>query len=90
MIGPDSDTAVLSFLRAEGPGTVTVKRIAAKTGVPRVAVRASVAALAVDRLVCVIANADETVYMIRHLHAEKSGVPCEDPLGCAIQEEGAS
>jgi MarR family len=90
MIGPEkSDAAVLAFLRAEGPGTVTVKRVAQGTGIPRVTVRASVAALAVDGLVCVIPNIDETAYMIRHLHAEKSAGPCEEPLGHAIQERGA-
>lgn len=90
MIGPDSDAAVLAFLRAEGPGTVTVKQIAEKTGVPRVTVRASVAALAVDGLVCLIANHGETVYAVQHLHSGKSGAPCEEPLSCAIQWDGAS
>jgi predicted transcriptional regulator of viral defense system len=91
MISSDeSDGWVLAFLRREGPGTVTVRRIAEKTGVPRVTVRASVAVLAVDRLICLIANVDETAYMIQHLHAEKSDLPCEEPFGCTIQEDGAS
>lgn len=90
MIGPEeSDAAVLAFLRAEGPGTVTVKRLAQATGIPRVTVRTSVAVLAVDGLVCLIASADETAYMIRHLHAGKSDEPCGEPLGCTIREEGA-
>jgi hypothetical protein len=91
MIGPaEADAAVLAFLRSEGPGTLTVKRIAVKTGIPRITVRTSVTALALDGLVCLVANIDETAYMIRHLHAGKSGIPCEEPLGCTIQEEGAS
>jgi hypothetical protein len=91
MIGPaESDAAVLAFLREEGPGTVSVKRIAERTGVPRVTVRTSVCALALDGLVCLVANIDETAYMIRHLHAGRKSGPCEEPLGCTIQEEGAS
>lgn len=86
----ESDAWVLAFLRREGPGTVTVKRIAEKTGIPRITVRTSVAALAIDRLVCLVANIDETAYMVRHLHAEKSDIPCEEPFGCVIQEDGAS
>lgn len=91
MIRPEEgDAAVLAFLRAEGPGTVTVRKIAESTGIPRVTVRASVAVLATDGLVCLMASTDETAYMVRHLHAGKSEVPCEEPLGCVIREEGAS
>jgi hypothetical protein len=85
MIGEDSDAAVLAYLRAEGPCTVTVKRLAVKTGIPRVTARTSVAALALDGLVCVIANIDETVYTFRHVHAAPG--PCEHSLGCTVFEE---
>lgn len=88
MIGPDSDAAVLEYLRAEGPGTVTVKRLAQRTGLHRVTARTSVASLSMTGLVCVIPSADESLYMIRHLHAAPG--PCEYSLGCTIQEEPAS
>lgn len=88
MIGPDGDAAVLAFLRGEGPGTVTVRRISEETGVARVTVRASVAALSVDGLVCVIPSIDETAYMVRHLHAGRTPGRCEEPLGCTIFEDG--
>jgi DNA-binding IclR family transcriptional regulator len=89
MIGPaDSDAAVLAFLRAEGPGTVTVRQVAEGAGVPRVTARTSVAVLAVDGLVCLISSDDESAYMIRHIHAERG--PCEYSLGCTIQEEERS
>jgi len=88
MIGQDSDAAVLASLRAEGPCTVTVKQLAARTGLPRVTVRTSVTVLALDGLVCVIPNEGESAYMIRHLHAGPGS--CEHSLGCTIQEEGAS
>lgn len=85
MIGQDSDAAVLRFLRSEGPGTVTVRQLATATGIPRVTVRTAVASLAVDGLLCVIASADESTYMIRHLHAAPG--PCEQPLACKIRED---
>lgn len=88
MIGQDSDAAVLAFLRAEGPGTVTVKRLAQETRIPRVTVRTSVAALSVEGLVCLIPSMDETLYMIRHLHAAPG--ECGHSLSCTIQDEGAS
>lgn len=88
MIGQDSDAAVLAFLRSEGPGTVTVKRLAAETGFSRITVRTSVTALAVDGLVCLIPDIEETAYLIRHLHAAPG--TCEHSLGCEIREEGAS
>jgi hypothetical protein len=50
----------------------------------RVTVRTSVAALALDGLVCLITDAQETRYMIRHLHAEAGS--CEQPLAATIQE----
>jgi hypothetical protein len=87
MIGPDSDTAVLALLREEGPCTLTVRQIAAKAGVHRVTARVSVAALAMDGLVCVIPNYDESAYSVRHVHAAPG--PCEHSLGCLISEEPA-
>lgn len=85
MIGQDSDAAVLAYLRAEGPCTVMVKRLAEKTGIPRVTVRTSVAALALDGLVCVIANIDESAYTFRHIHAAPG--TCGHSLGCTVFEE---
>jgi hypothetical protein len=85
MIGPDSDATVLAALRAEGPCTVTVKQLAARAGIPRITVRTAVAALAMEGLVCVIANYDESAYSVRHIHAAPGA--CEHSLGCTICEE---
>lgn len=85
MIGPDSDKAVLAFLRGEGPGTVTVKQLSQRTGIPRVTVRTSVAVLAEEGLLCVIADDSETAYMIRHLHAAPGA--CQYPLACTVSED---
>jgi hypothetical protein len=87
MIGPDSDTAVLTALREDGPCTVTVRQLAARTGLPRVTVRASVAALSVDGLICVISSEDEAFYTVRHIHAAPG--TCGHSLGCTISEEPA-
>jgi hypothetical protein len=84
MIPQDNDTAVLGCLREYGPGTITVKQLAALAGLSRITVRTSVTALAVDGLVCLIPDVQETAYMIRHLHAGPGN--CEEPLGCEIQE----
>jgi hypothetical protein len=84
MISEDSDARVLACLRGEGPGTVTVKQLAQKTGLPRITVRTSVDALALDGLVCLMTNSQDTVYMIRHLHAEPG--ECSEPLGVTVQE----
>lgn len=87
MIGPeDSDAAVLALLRGDGPGMITVKQLAARAGMPRVTARTSVAALAIEGLICLIANDDESAYQIRHLHAGPGR--CEHSLACVIQEAG--
>lgn len=88
MLGQDDDAVVLACLRAEGPGTITVKQLAEKTGLPRVTARTSVAALAMDGLVCLIADPTETRYLVRHLHV--SPRRCEEPLGSVIQENTTS
>jgi DNA-binding IclR family transcriptional regulator len=84
MTAEENDAAVLACLRRDGPGTVTVKQLAEKAGLPRVTVRASMMALAETGLVCVIATPQETRYMIRHLHAEPG--PCAHSLGHTVQE----
>jgi hypothetical protein len=84
MIGIDGDEAVLAYLRGRGPCTLTVRELATGTGIPRVTARASVAALSVDGLVCLIINGDETVYRVRHLHAAPGR--CEYSLACTISE----
>jgi uncharacterized membrane protein len=80
----DSDAKVLACLRAEGPGTITVKQLAQKAGLPRITVRTSVEALESQGLVCLLTNGPETMYMIRHLHADPG--ECSEPLGIAVQE----
>lgn len=80
----DSDAAILAFLRECGPGTVSVRRISEKTGVPRVTVRASVGCLAESGLVCVISEDQESVYVVRHLHAGPG--PCGHSLRTVIRE----
>jgi hypothetical protein len=84
MISEDSDAKVLACLRKEGPGNITVRQLAVLTELPRVTVRASVDALAVDGLICLLTNAQDTVYTIQHLHAEPG--ECSEPLGARIQE----
>lgn len=86
MIGPDdADATVLAALREEGPCTLTVRQLAAKAGIPRITVRTSVAALAMEGLICVIANGDESAYSVRHIHAAPG--ECGHSLGCTIAEE---
>lgn len=86
MTGPEeSDSAVLAVLRADGPGAITVKQLSARTGLPRVTVRTSVAVLAVEGLICLIADEGETLYQVRHLHAAPGR--CEHSLGCVITED---
>lgn len=87
MIGPDSDAAVLAALREEGPCTLTVRQLALKAGVPRVSVRASVAALSVEGLICVIADEYDSLYSVRHIHAAPGS--CGHSLGRTICEEPA-
>lgn len=84
MILDASDTTVLARLRADGPGTVTVRQLAADTGLRKMTVRVAVACLASEGLVCVIPDHEENAYLVRHLHAGPG--ECEEPLGRAIQE----
>jgi DNA-binding IclR family transcriptional regulator len=84
VIAQDNDATVLACLRRYGPGTITVKQLAQMAELPRVTVRASVDVLAMDGLVCLMSDCQETTYMIRHLHAE-AGL-CEQPLGAVIQD----
>lgn len=84
MTGQDNDVRVLAALREHGPGTITVKQLAGAAGTARVTVRASVTALALEGLVCLIPAGQETAYMIRHLHAEPG--ECSEPLHDVIQE----
>ena len=84
MSADEGDDQVLACLREHGPGTVTVKQLAAMTGLGRVTVRTSVLALGTEGLVCAFADRGETQFVIRHLHAEPG--LCGEPLSCVIQE----
>ena len=84
MMIQESDAKVLAKLREHGPGTITVKRLAELAGLPRITVRTAVDMLASEGLVCLVANSGETVYGIRHLHAEAG--ECGESLMLAIQE----
>jgi predicted DNA-binding transcriptional regulator len=78
------DAAVLAYLRGHGPGGVRVREIREAAGLHSATVRASVLALMVDGLVCVIPGEGENGYLVRHLHAGPG--ECEEPLGQVIQE----
>jgi DNA-binding IclR family transcriptional regulator len=84
MTGAEADKAVLAALRANGPGTITVKRLATAAGVARVTARSSVAQLAVEGLVCALPDYGETAYMVRHLHVAAG--ECTESLRAVIQE----
>jgi DNA-binding IclR family transcriptional regulator len=81
------DELVLRVLRAWGPGTLSVTRLADDAGLPRSTVRASAACLAAQGLVCVVPEDRESLYLVRHLHAYAG--PCEYSLQMAIHEPGA-
>lgn len=85
MIGPDSDEAVLAYLREAGPGTVSVRRLARETGLPRVTVQASLFALTVEGLICTLTDPGESLFMIRHVHAAPGH--CGHSLGCTVSED---
>lgn len=80
----EADQAVLAALRGGGPGPVTVKQLSSRAGLPRVTVRTSITALALDGLICLFTD-DDNVYQIRHLHAVPG--PCGHSLGCVITED---
>jgi hypothetical protein len=84
MTPEEADARVLNALRDLGPGTVSVKRLAAEAVVPRVTVIASVMALSSAGLICVLHDAGETKYIVQHLHA----VPgrCEASMGAVVVE----
>lgn len=78
------DEAVLAALREWGTGVISVDLLARKSGVARVTARTSVAHLAIDGLVCLIANPGETRYSVQHLHAGPG--ECMVPLGAVLRE----
>jgi DNA-binding transcriptional ArsR family regulator len=84
MTRDEADARVLAALRDHGPGKVSVKLLAAETGVPRVAVSASIMALTVAGLVCALHDLGETQYVVQHLHAMAGR--CEDHIGAVVVE----
>jgi DNA-binding IclR family transcriptional regulator len=78
-----ADTAVLGYLNERGPGPVTITRIAAATGLPRVTVRTSVVMLMDRGAVCLrtdFADYGMTTYVIMHLHPDKLGDDADGPV----------
>lgn len=84
MTAEENDARTLAWLRGNGPGTVTVKQVATETGMTRAIVRACILALGERGLVCLMSDAADTRYMIRHLHAEPGD--CQDSLGAVVVE----
>lgn len=78
------DEAVLAALREWGTGIISVDLLAQRSGVARVTARTSVACLAAEGLVCLVANSGETRYSVQHLHAGPG--ECMVPLGAMLRE----
>lgn len=80
----EDDARVLAWLRERGPVTVTVKQAALGTTLPRCTVRASLAALGDQGLVCLMYDAGDDAYLVRHIHADPG--PCDESLGVTVRE----
>lgn len=80
----EDDERVLGWLRGRGPVTVTVKQVAQGTALPRCTVRACLASLGEQGLLCLMYDMRDDAYLVRHIHADPG--PCEDPLEATIQE----
>lgn len=80
----EDDARVLAWLRERGPVTVTVKQVARGTTLPRCTVRACMAVLGDQGLVCLMYDSLYDTYLVRHIHAEPGS--CEESLGETIQE----